>query len=232
MPRPRGALFSGLRHDSAFWRRALAAGVRRGPEPWVRHSPPVFGVLFAAALPELRRRVEQNLRRVRGPRSRLVDLLDSSRGVRRLRKLHHRGAAARERSRVHGGAALPGRRALPRVRGGGPGGHHRHRAHGRLGHRRPDPRRGAPGGRHAGDAARTGRRGARHPGCGAAARWRPGGAHRRRAARRAAAAQAPAARRRGRDADRSRAARDAQPGGHLPRRAAGVRPRGRSRSPR
>jgi KDO2-lipid IV(A) lauroyltransferase len=44
----------------------------------VRHSPPVFGVLFAAALPELRRRVEQNLRRVRGPRSRLVDLLDSS----------------------------------------------------------------------------------------------------------------------------------------------------------
>ncbi|WP_437554537.1 lysophospholipid acyltransferase family protein [Sorangium sp. So ce367] len=78
MPRPRGALFSGLRHDSAFWRRALAAGVRRGPEPLVRHSPPVFGVLFAAALPELRRRVEQNLRRVRGPRSRLVDLLDSS----------------------------------------------------------------------------------------------------------------------------------------------------------
>ncbi|CAN94124.1 hypothetical protein predicted by Glimmer/Critica [Sorangium cellulosum So ce56] len=44
----------------------------------MRHSPPVFGVLFAAALPEVRRRVEQNLRRVRGPRSRLVDLLDSS----------------------------------------------------------------------------------------------------------------------------------------------------------
>jgi lauroyl/myristoyl acyltransferase len=78
MSRPRGALFSGLRHDSAFWRRALTAGVTRGPEPLVRHSPPVFGVLFAAALPELRRRVEENLRRVRGPRSRLVDLLDSS----------------------------------------------------------------------------------------------------------------------------------------------------------
>ncbi|WP_437330640.1 lysophospholipid acyltransferase family protein [Sorangium sp. So ce381] len=78
MPRPRGALFSGLRHDSAFWRRALTAGVTRGPDPLVRHSPPLFGVIFAAALPELRRRVEENLRRVRGPRSRLVDLLDSS----------------------------------------------------------------------------------------------------------------------------------------------------------
>ncbi|WP_437738150.1 LpxL/LpxP family acyltransferase [Sorangium sp. So ce1335] len=74
----RGALLSGLRPDSAFWRRALTAGVTRGPEPWVRHSPPVFGVLFAAALPELRRRVEQNLRRVRGPRSRVADMLDSA----------------------------------------------------------------------------------------------------------------------------------------------------------
>ncbi|KYF99987.1 hypothetical protein BE20_57330 [Sorangium cellulosum] len=44
----------------------------------MRHSPPVFGVLFAAALPELRRRVEENLRRVRGPRSRVADVLDSA----------------------------------------------------------------------------------------------------------------------------------------------------------
>lgn len=78
MPGLRGALLSRLRPDSAFWRRALAAGVARGPEPWVRHSPPVFGVLFAAALPGLRRRVEENLRRVRGPRPRLVDMLDSA----------------------------------------------------------------------------------------------------------------------------------------------------------
>ncbi|XXY49860.1 lysophospholipid acyltransferase family protein [Sorangium sp. So ce269] len=78
MPGTRGALLSGLRHDSAFWRRALTAGVTRGPEPWVRHSPPFFGVFFAAALPELRRRVEQNLRRVRGPRSRVADMLDSA----------------------------------------------------------------------------------------------------------------------------------------------------------
>ncbi|WP_437729019.1 LpxL/LpxP family acyltransferase [Sorangium sp. So ce861] len=78
MPGLRGALLSRLRPDSAFWRRALTAGVTRGPEPWVRHSPPVFGVLFAAALPELRRRVEENLRRVRGPRSRVADALDSA----------------------------------------------------------------------------------------------------------------------------------------------------------
>ncbi|WP_434048337.1 MULTISPECIES: LpxL/LpxP family acyltransferase [Sorangium] len=78
MPGLRGALLSGLRPDSAFWRRALTAGVTRGPEPWVRHSPPVFGVLFAAALPELRRRVAQNLRRVRGPRSRVADVLDTA----------------------------------------------------------------------------------------------------------------------------------------------------------
>ncbi|WP_437641582.1 lysophospholipid acyltransferase family protein [Sorangium sp. So ce854] len=74
----RGALLSRLRPDSAFWRRALTAGVMRGPEPWVRHSPPVFGVLFAAALPGLRRRVEHNLRRVRGPRSPVADVLDSA----------------------------------------------------------------------------------------------------------------------------------------------------------
>ncbi|WP_437841299.1 lysophospholipid acyltransferase family protein [Sorangium sp. So ce1153] len=78
MPGTLGALLSGLRHDSAFWRRALTAGVTRGPEPWVRHSPPFFGVFFAAALPEVRRRVEQNLRRVRGPRSRVADMLDSA----------------------------------------------------------------------------------------------------------------------------------------------------------
>ncbi|KYF93315.1 hypothetical protein BE17_22610 [Sorangium cellulosum] len=44
----------------------------------MRHSPPAFGVFFAAVLPEVRRRVEQNLRRVRGPRSRVADTLDSA----------------------------------------------------------------------------------------------------------------------------------------------------------
>ncbi|AUX43314.1 hypothetical protein SOCE26_047590 [Sorangium cellulosum] len=78
MSRFPGALLSTLRHDSAFWRRAFVAGVARGPEPWVRHSPPVFGVIFAAVLPATRRRVAQNLRRIRGPRSRVVDALDTA----------------------------------------------------------------------------------------------------------------------------------------------------------
>lgn len=78
MPRSREAMLAALRPDSVLWRRALAAGVHFGPEPFVRHSPPAFGAFFAAVLPEKRRLVEQNLRRVRGPRSAAVDFLDAS----------------------------------------------------------------------------------------------------------------------------------------------------------
>ena len=74
----REAIRAALRPDSVLWRRALVAGVHRGPEPFVRHSPPAFGALFAALLPEKRRLVEQNLRRVRGPRPAAVDFLDAS----------------------------------------------------------------------------------------------------------------------------------------------------------
>ena len=35
-----------LRPDSALWRRAMAAGVSFGPDPWVRYSPPFFGWAF------------------------------------------------------------------------------------------------------------------------------------------------------------------------------------------
>jgi len=56
------------RHDSVFWRRAVDAGVVHGPDAFVRYSPPVFGVAFAAALPRQRRAVRDNLRRILGPR--------------------------------------------------------------------------------------------------------------------------------------------------------------------
>lgn len=56
-----------LRTDSDFWRRALEAGVTKGPEPWLRHSPPWFGLAFGAALGEQRRLVAESLRRIRGP---------------------------------------------------------------------------------------------------------------------------------------------------------------------
>lgn len=56
-----------LRTDSDFWRRALETGVTKGPEPWLRYSPPLFGVVFGAALTEHRRLVADSLRRIRGP---------------------------------------------------------------------------------------------------------------------------------------------------------------------
>ncbi|MCC6552285.1 MAG: lysophospholipid acyltransferase family protein [Polyangiaceae bacterium] len=78
MPRLREEILAALRPDSAIWRRALSAGVRLGPGPWLKHSPPAFGAAFAAAMPARRRLLEQNLRRVRGPRPAFVDFLDAS----------------------------------------------------------------------------------------------------------------------------------------------------------
>jgi KDO2-lipid IV(A) lauroyltransferase len=67
------------RHDSALWRRAANAGVRYGPDAWVRYSPPLFGLAFAAALPRQRRAVQKNLRRALGPRSRMREAWDVAR---------------------------------------------------------------------------------------------------------------------------------------------------------
>lgn len=60
-------MFGVLSHDGAFFRRLAQLGARHGPAPWLRYSPPVFGVAFAAALPETRHRVKETLRWVRGP---------------------------------------------------------------------------------------------------------------------------------------------------------------------
>ncbi|APR75235.1 Putative acyltransferase [Minicystis rosea] len=54
----------------------MDAGVTYGPDAWVRYSPPIFGVAFAAALPRQRRAVRDNLRRALGPRSPLRELYD------------------------------------------------------------------------------------------------------------------------------------------------------------
>lgn len=69
-------LAEALHHDSLLWRRAMAAGVHHGPEAWVRYSPPVFGLLFGAALARQRRVVQGTLRKVYGPRPRAVELRD------------------------------------------------------------------------------------------------------------------------------------------------------------
>jgi KDO2-lipid IV(A) lauroyltransferase len=73
---PHAAIRDALRPDSLLWRRAIAAGVSFGPDPWVRYSPPFFGLAFGAALPRKRNAVRANLRRVLGPRPHLRELVD------------------------------------------------------------------------------------------------------------------------------------------------------------
>lgn len=70
------SLSASLRFDSHFWRRAFAAGVEHGPEAFVRYSPPAFGWAFAAALPEMRARVRDNLRLIYGKRPPLDEVRD------------------------------------------------------------------------------------------------------------------------------------------------------------
>ncbi len=57
-----------LRTDSTFWRRALHFGVHHGPEPWVRYSPPFFGLAFGLALRKQREVVRRTIRQLVGPR--------------------------------------------------------------------------------------------------------------------------------------------------------------------
>jgi lauroyl/myristoyl acyltransferase len=56
-----------LPHEALFWRRLAHWGASRGPDWWVRYSPPVFGWAAAALVPEARRAVLRNLRHIRGP---------------------------------------------------------------------------------------------------------------------------------------------------------------------
>jgi KDO2-lipid IV(A) lauroyltransferase len=65
-----------LRTDSAFWRKAMLAGVYHGPDPWVRYSPSVFGIAFGAALAKQRHVVRKWIRRIKGPRSAALELKD------------------------------------------------------------------------------------------------------------------------------------------------------------
>lgn len=60
-------------HDGAFFRRLAYLGARHGPRFWLKYSPAVFGVAFALALPDARRKVRATLRRVRGETSTLRD---------------------------------------------------------------------------------------------------------------------------------------------------------------
>jgi lauroyl/myristoyl acyltransferase len=63
----------------ARWRRAAYVGARYGPVLWLRYSPPLFGLAFAAALPAARAAVRDNLRRVLGRRRAWLEHWDVAR---------------------------------------------------------------------------------------------------------------------------------------------------------
>ncbi|HEY8078352.1 MAG TPA: lysophospholipid acyltransferase family protein [Labilithrix sp.] len=60
---------SKLGHEDLFWRRLAHWGASRGPDWWVRVSPPFFGAAAAAVVPQARRAVVRNLRRIHGRRA-------------------------------------------------------------------------------------------------------------------------------------------------------------------
>ncbi len=75
----RSEAMSGPLVDGYVLRRLAYLGSRYGPEPLIRYSPAFWGLLFGLALPERRRRVRENLRRVRGARRRLAEEVDALR---------------------------------------------------------------------------------------------------------------------------------------------------------
>jgi lauroyl/myristoyl acyltransferase len=62
--------------NATFWRRFARLGATRGPEWFVRWTPPAIGLVACALAPRERRAVVENLRRVRGERGALRDVLD------------------------------------------------------------------------------------------------------------------------------------------------------------
>lgn len=60
-------------------RRLAHAGARYGPRPFVERAPVVFGALFACLMPEHRRHVQHNLRRILGPRHAVTEHLQAAR---------------------------------------------------------------------------------------------------------------------------------------------------------
>jgi len=56
------------RRENAFFRRMAHWGAAKGPQSLLRFSPKPIGAAFGVALPEVRRRIVHNLRRVHGGR--------------------------------------------------------------------------------------------------------------------------------------------------------------------
>ena len=62
--------------EGRFWRRLARWGASRGPEWFVRVSPPIVGLVACGVAAAPRRAVLRNLRRVRGRRGPLRDAVD------------------------------------------------------------------------------------------------------------------------------------------------------------
>jgi phosphatidylinositol dimannoside acyltransferase len=65
--------------DGSFWRRLARWGSSRGPEWFVRYSPPLLGLVACSIAAERRRRVRCNLRRVYGRRGKGRETVDVAR---------------------------------------------------------------------------------------------------------------------------------------------------------
>jgi phosphatidylinositol dimannoside acyltransferase len=65
------------RRESAMLRRLAHWGALSGPRRFLQYGPAPIGAIFALSLPEIRRRVVRNLRRVHGRRGALVEQLDA-----------------------------------------------------------------------------------------------------------------------------------------------------------
>lgn len=65
------------REQSAFLRRMAHWGALKGPRAFLRYSPAPIAAAFGLALPDVRRRIVDNLRRIHGPRGAWREQLDA-----------------------------------------------------------------------------------------------------------------------------------------------------------
>lgn len=65
------------RRESAMLRRLAHWGALSGPRRFLQFGPAPIGALFGVALPEIRRRVVRNLRRVHGRRGAVIEQLEA-----------------------------------------------------------------------------------------------------------------------------------------------------------
>ena len=65
------------RREGAFFRRMAHWGALKGPQSLLRLGPKPIGAAFGVALPDVRRRIVRNLRRVHGPRGAFREQLEA-----------------------------------------------------------------------------------------------------------------------------------------------------------